>query len=312
MQTKRAIHLGVQLGTSGVSWPEIRDAVLRIEGLGYDSVWFPAHLVAREAGATRFEAWQLLGAIAMLTTRIRLGPLVTPVPSRLPAVLGKMAATLDHISAGRLIVGLGAGGSPADHDPFGLPLEPASVRAARLDEAATSLRSMFLEGPATVVGRYFALRDAPAEPKPGQRRLPLLIAGASDVVLRIAARHADLWNVIAMPDGFRERFHRLVQHLARTGRHPASVIATASFRLIIRDTDREVAATIAELDPLWRDDAFRVAGDQASARDALSAYVKAGADGLIVQMPAPYDFSTLERLSTEIRPLLAPDASPRA
>src|SRR5258708_38428231 len=105
MQTKRAIHLGVQLGTSGVSWPEIRDAVLRIEGLGYDSVWFPDHLVAREAGATRFEAWQLLGAIAMLTTPIRLGPLGTPVPCRHPAVLGKMAATPDPLRAGTFVVG---------------------------------------------------------------------------------------------------------------------------------------------------------------------------------------------------------------
>src|SRR5258708_14895836 len=104
MQTKRAIHLGVQLGTSGVSWPEIRDAVLRIEGLGYDSVWFPDHLVAREAGATRFEAWQLLGAIAMLTTRIRLGPLVTPLPFRHPPVLGNMAPTLHPITAGPFVV----------------------------------------------------------------------------------------------------------------------------------------------------------------------------------------------------------------
>src|SRR5258708_36447511 len=108
MQTKRAIHLGVQLGTSGVSWPEIRDAVLRIEGLGYDSVWFPDHLVAREAGATRFEAWQLLGAVATLTTPIPIGALGAPVPFRPPAVLRKMAPTLDHIIARPLIVRLGA------------------------------------------------------------------------------------------------------------------------------------------------------------------------------------------------------------
>jgi alkanesulfonate monooxygenase SsuD/methylene tetrahydromethanopterin reductase-like flavin-dependent oxidoreductase (luciferase family) len=312
MPADRPLHLGVQLGTSGVSWPAIRDAALRVEELGYDSVWLPDHLVAREAGGSRLEAWALLGAIATITTRIRLGPLVTPVSFRHPAVLGKMAATLDHISSGRLIVGLGAGGTAADHEQFGLPLERASVRAVRLEDTATILRAMFRDGRATVGGRYHALADALAEPKPVQRRLPLLIAGASDAVLRSAARHADVWNVIAMPDGFRECFRRLSEKLATAGRHPPSVLATVSFRLIVRDSDREIGARVAELDPVWHDDPFRLAGSAASVHGALEAYVDAGAGGLIVQMPAPYDLTTLERLRREIRPLLGPDPSPPA
>jgi alkanesulfonate monooxygenase SsuD/methylene tetrahydromethanopterin reductase-like flavin-dependent oxidoreductase (luciferase family) len=163
---------------------------------------------------------------------------------------------------------------------------------------------MFGDRSATVTGRYFALTDAVAEPKPMQPRLPLLVAGASEAVLGTAARHADMWNLIAMPDGFRRRFLRLVEQLAKAGRHPGSVIATASFRLIVRDSEREVDDRIAELDPVWRDDPFRVAGDVASVQRSLGEYVAAGADGVIVQMPAPYDFTTLERLRalTSARP----------
>ncbi len=197
-----SFHLGVQLATSTVSWPEIRDAARRVEELGYDSLWVPDHLLGRETGAARLEAWQVLAAIAAATRRIRIGPLVSPVTFRHPAVLAKMAATLDHVSHGRLTLGLGAAGLAAEHATFGIPFGPRSERVQRLDEACVILRSLFDYPRTTFIGRHFQVRDATAEPKPIQSHLPILIGGGAPSVVGIAARRADMWNMIATPDAF--------------------------------------------------------------------------------------------------------------
>src|SRR5438552_5246834 len=197
-----SFHLGVQLATTRASWQEIQDAARRVEALGYDSVWVPDHLVSREAAADRLEAWQLLAAIAASTRRIRVGPLVSPVNFRHPAVLAKMAATVDHVSDGRLILGLGAGGLPIEHEMFGIAFGPRSERIERLDEACVVVRSMFDDPQPVFIGRHYQLWDATAEPKPIQAHLPILIGGGTPSVVGVAARHADMWNTIATPDAF--------------------------------------------------------------------------------------------------------------
>src|SRR5437870_5403540 len=164
----RSFHVGVQLSTAMVTWRELRDAARMIEDLGYDSLWVPDHLIAREFGAPRLEAWQALAGIAASTGRIRVGPLVSPVTFRHPAVLAKMAATLDHVSDGRLILGLGAGGLPIEHEMFGIAFGPRSERIERLDEACVVVRSMFDDPQPAFIGRHYQLRDATAEPKPIQ------------------------------------------------------------------------------------------------------------------------------------------------
>lgn len=298
----RSFHLGVQLGTSMVTWPEIRDASRRVEELGYDSLWVPDHLIARETGgAKRFEAWQVLAAIAASTRRIRIGPLVSPVTFRHPAVLAKMAATLDHVSDGRLILGLGAGGLAADHETFGITFGPGRMRVQRLDEACVIVRSMFDHPRTTLIGRYYQLRDATAEPKPIQRHLPILIGGGGPSVVGIAARRADMWNMIATPDAFARAVAGLRARLDALGRERSGVAATASFRAVIRATPAAIVARIEQLDPVWRDDQYRLAGNPADLRRRIGEYAEAGADGLIVQMPAPYDFETLASLVAIVR-----------
>jgi len=299
-----AVHLGVQLATSGITWRDLRDAATRVESLGYDSLWVPDHLVAWEGAVPRLEAWQVLAGLAAVTSRIRIGPLVSPVTFRHPAVLAKMAAALDPISGGRVILGLGAGGMAEEHRRFGLPLGTASERRERFEEAVTIVRSLLDEPVSSFEGKHYRLRDARAEPKPVQPHLPLLIGGTGVGALRVAANLGDWWNGIALAPSLAEKVGMLRAYLAEAGRRPDEVVATASFRLIIRSSEAAVARRLEELDPGWRDDAYRISGDAPSVKEQLQAFVRAGADGLIVQCPAPFDLETLERLADDVGPHL--------
>jgi alkanesulfonate monooxygenase SsuD/methylene tetrahydromethanopterin reductase-like flavin-dependent oxidoreductase (luciferase family) len=272
--------------------------------MGYDSVWLPDHLIGWEEAVPRLEAWQALAGLATVTTKIQLGPLVSPVTFRHPAVLANMAATLDWISGGRTILGLGAGGMPAEHRQYGLPFGTARERGQRLDEAATVVRALFEESSTSFRGTYYQLEGARAAPKPLQSHLPLLIAGSGRGPLRVAARLGDMWNAIGLPALFAEKVPALHAQVLECGRDPAEIMATASFRLIIREDDAEVSQRLDELDPVWRIDANRIAGGMGAVLERLRQYVRAGVGGLIVQMPAPFDFVTLERFAVEGRAAL--------
>lgn len=295
------LHVGVQLGTAGVTWTELRHAAQRVEALGYDSLWVPDHLTAWEGAIPRLEAWQSLAGLALSTTSVRLGPLVSPVTFRHPALVAKMAATLDHLSEGRLILGLGRGGMADEHRQYGLPFGPARERSTRLEEAVTIMRSLFDDPTSTFAGQHYQLLDAQAMPKPLQSRLPLLIGGLGEGALRVAARHGDIWNAIGLPEDFARKIARLRAELRAFGRESSAVLVTASVRLLIRDNELEVNRRLQELDPVWRADPYRISGATRPVVDRLRAYLRAGVQGLIVQLPAPFDFQTLERLAGEVR-----------
>jgi len=145
-----------------------------------------------------FEAWTELAAVAAVTSKLELGTLVTPPFFRNPAILAKQVATLDHISGGRAIVGLGAGWFEAEFRGTGSPFPPLGERMRALEETAIILRRLFSDERATFEGRHFRVLDAVCEPKP-LRRTPLLIGGSGEkVLLRIAAQHADIWNNLAV------------------------------------------------------------------------------------------------------------------
>ena len=285
-----------------MTWSELRDAAQRVEALGYDSLWLPDHLIAWEDAVPRLEAWEALAGLATVTTRMRVGPLVSPITFRHPAVLAKMAVTLDHISGGRVILGLGAGGLAEEHRQFGFHLGSARERGERLEEAARLIRSLLNGTVSDFAGKYYETRGARALPTPVQPRLPLLIAGVGQRVRQIAARVADMWNGIGLPRAISAGVHDLHQQVNAAGRDPASVMATASFRLIIRENEDAVARRIAELDASWHEDPYRIVGDVPSVVSQLRSYVRSGIRGLIVQMPAPFDLKTLEQLAMDVRP----------
>jgi len=191
----QAMHFGVTLPQIKRTWAEARDAATEFDRLGFDSVWVCDHLYGVPMpNLPIFEAWSELAAVAAITSRVELGTLVTPVNFRNPAVLAKQVATIDHVSGGRTVVGLGSGWFATEFEAYGLPFPPVGDRLRALDETATVLKRLWSEPSVTFEGRHVTLRDAMLEPKP-VRRPPILIGGAGEKVLMgIVARHADIWN----------------------------------------------------------------------------------------------------------------------
>lgn len=189
------MHVGVQLPEveRPVTWTELRSVALAAEACGLDSVWVGDHLLYRDDdGHARgpFEAWSVLAALAEATERIALGPLVASTSFHSPVMLAKKAATVDDISGGRLILGLGAGWNRVEYDAFGFAYDR---RVDRFEEAFTIIRTLIGEGEIDFDGRYYTASRAELIPRP-RPEIPLMIGSNGPRMLRIALPHVDLWN----------------------------------------------------------------------------------------------------------------------
>jgi len=195
----RPLKVGVQLPEveREVRWPELLDMARALEDLGYDSLWFGEHLLYRwreRAPRGPWEAWAMLAGIAAATRRIELGPLVACTAFHNPAVLAKRADTIDEISGGRLILGLGAGWNETEFRAFGIPFDH---RIDRFEEAFTIIRGLLRDGAIDFDGRYYQARDCellPRGPRAGSGGPPLMIGSNGERMLRITAAHVDAWN----------------------------------------------------------------------------------------------------------------------
>jgi probable F420-dependent oxidoreductase len=193
----RPLKVGVQLPEveREVRWNEILDMARAIEDLGYDSLWLGEHLLYRwpdREPRGPWEAWAMLAALAAVTNRVELGPLVACTAFHNPAVLAKRADTIDEISGGRLILGLGAGWNETEFRAFGIPFDH---RIDRFEEAFTIIRSLLRDGAVDFEGTYYAARDCellPRGPRPGGP--PLMIGSTGPRMLRITMPHVDSWN----------------------------------------------------------------------------------------------------------------------
>jgi alkanesulfonate monooxygenase SsuD/methylene tetrahydromethanopterin reductase-like flavin-dependent oxidoreductase (luciferase family) len=224
------------------------------------------------------ECWTVLTALATQTTTVRLGPLVLGNTYRHPAVLANMAATLGLISSDRLVLGLGAGWQSNEHAAYGIELPAPGDRIAALDEACAVIRGLLDQSRSTLAGSYYQLRDAPCDPKP-EARVPLLIGGEGPRLMRVAARHADIWHSWADPDEFARKNELLDQLCVDAGRRPGD---------LARANGGEVPAAPAE------------------ALELLRAFENAGAAEFIVSDDArvPFDQSLaqIDLLTREVRP----------
>ena len=232
-----AIRFGVNLPQQHLEWPELLRRVRVLEQLGFDGAWVMDHFQVLDGSrpGSCLESWSLLPALAAATSRIRLGVLVTGVTYRHPSILAAQAVTVDHISAGRLELGLGAGWHEGEHRALGLRLPPVRERAGRLEEAVILIRKLMTEEDATFSGRYYCLLGANYRPWPVQRPHPPIWigAGGEQLMLPIVARHADVWHGpnMASVHEFRRK-SMLLDQLARTaGRDPARILRSASLRL---------------------------------------------------------------------------------
>ena len=198
------VRFGLFLSQANKSWDRVLEEFRLAEALGFDTAWLVDHLVDTDGPPEHpiHEGWTLLAAIAALTSRIRLGILVTSNTFRHPAVLLKEAVTVDHISGGRLILGLGTGWHEDEHRRYGIALPPPGERVDRFEEAIRLIRALMDGERTTFEGRFYRLDDAPLSPKPVQQpRIPILIAAHRPRMLRIAARYADQWDTFATLPG---------------------------------------------------------------------------------------------------------------
>ena len=227
------LPIGVNLRSIGVDVAWFRTQALRLESAGYDTVWQWDHFVSRGVRTDPvLEAWTTLSFTAAATTRIRLGTFVANVMNRHPAVLARMAATFQEASGGRLRLGMGIGGHPAEHAAYGIDFPAASERVARLEEAVALIRSLWTGGPVSSDGRYYRLTDAHAFPRPVPPP-PIVIGGETPAGARLAARIGDGWTTSA--PAFGRDLPAYLATLAAAGRSRSAQLVLVAFPLALRE-----------------------------------------------------------------------------
>jgi F420-dependent oxidoreductase-like protein len=248
------VQFGLCLPQFTDDWAQAREVAQAAEEAGLDSVWCVDHLVGIPVEPEPIlEGWTEITAVAASTRRIRVGHLVLCVNYRPPALLAKMAASLDVISGGRLIVGLGAGWHQGEYAQYGYDFPPTGTRLRQLGETLTILRSMWTEERTTFAGRHFKVQDAVCNPKPVQKRLPILIGGGGEkVLLRHVARHADIWNNLgAFHSEVAHKRQVLAAHCRDVGRDPAEIVVSQqTLAAVAKDraqAERKTAKLFAEL-----------------------------------------------------------------
>ena len=277
------IHTLPQHGTYG--------ALLQVwqvaDRLGFDSAFLFDHLLPIEGSAqgSCLEGWTLLAALAAQTKRMWVGVLVTGNTYRHPAVLAKMTATVDHISHGRLILGVGAGWFERDHTAYGIPFFTPGECARRLAETVAMLQQLFSQERSTFTGRYYQLQDAPFAPRSLQRPMPPLLIGGMGIkrIQPLAARYANLWHCSvedADPHATKAVCARFDDLCHQVGRNPQEVE-----KVISLDYEQLTEST-------------------ATVRKWIRGLVEAGIQHFVLTLPAPYDRKLLTRFATEIRPTL--------
>jgi probable F420-dependent oxidoreductase len=235
-QPGRPLRIGIQLPEveREVRWPEYLAMARAAEEVGFDTLWLGDHLLYRYGdGSTRgpWEVWTMLSALAASTSRIRLGPLVAATAFHAPPMLAKLAATVDEISGGRLILGLGAGWNETEFRAFGFPFDH---RISRFEEAFTIIRTLLREGSIDFDGRFFQARDCELLPKPARPGgPPLMVGSVGPRMLEITLPHVELWNVWYRdsnnsPDGLAPILRELDEACRKVGRDPATLEKTSA------------------------------------------------------------------------------------
>lgn len=306
------MKFGAQLWSQATDWPAFRDTALAAETAGWDDLWTWDHLLAIFGPWEQpiLEGWMTLSAVAASTTRIRLGLMVGANTFRNPGLTAKLATTLDNVSGGRAILGIGGAWFEREHEAFGIPFGTGfGERLDRLDEAVMLMRRLLDGERFSHEGRFYTFVDAVCEPRPIQAHLPILIGGSGrKKTLRTVALRADAWNTSGWLEEAREKVGVLEGHCADVGRDPGEIERTISFPIVIRDRKQDAEAAFAALlDHNGTPDAGQVPnllGSPGEVADEIRPFRdELGFSHVIVRMPAPYDRETIDRLG-ELREAL--------
>jgi alkanesulfonate monooxygenase SsuD/methylene tetrahydromethanopterin reductase-like flavin-dependent oxidoreductase (luciferase family) len=308
------MNVGVYLPQVGFAWDDLAARVVACDRAGIESVWLMDHLYPPGMpNVPAFESWTTATALAAMTERIRIGHLVLANALRHPALVAKMAVTLDHVSHGRLNLGLGSGSVAQELREFGLPFGSDGERAAALDEALTIIKRLFTDERVDFEGRHYRLIGAPSLPRPVQRpHPPIHVGGAGPKrTLPIVARHADVWNCPTYALGvLPERLATVRAECARIGRDPATLQVTEEAVLVLvarRDqVDGARAAALRRFGgPGWGFETHGYCGTPDDVLRRLEARARLGVDGVVFFLHDRGERETIELLAREVVPVAA-------
>ena len=308
-----APRIGVYLPQVGLTWEQLRERVVACDRLGIESVWFMDHLYPPGLPAVpSFEAWTTAAALATATERVRLGHLVLCNGLRHPALLAKMAITLDHASGGRLDLGLGSGSYAPEFEHFGMSFPSARMRAEQLGEALEMIRLLFTEHAPSFRGEHYMLEAAPSLPRPVQRpHPPIHVGGAGERrMLPLVARHADVWNCPTYALGELPQKLAVLRHECRQiGRDPATlrISEEAVMALVATRAEVEQSRAVAERrfpGPGWGFAAGGYCGTPDEIVTRIRDRIRLGVDDFVFFLHDRGEPRTLRLLAEEVLPAL--------
>ena len=229
------MRIGLDTAQHQLTWPELVERVQFAETAGFDGAWVFDHFkpLYGDANGPCMESWTLLAGLAAITSQVRLGVLVTGITYRHPSILATEAITLDHISNGRLEIGMGAAWHEPEHEQLGIPFPPLKERAERLEEGVQVMRLLMTKDRASFAGRHYQLAKASYHPRPVQRPHPPIWigAGGEQLMLPIVARQADAWHAFGSDDSLARKSRLLDQMAEKAGRDPKTILRSASLSL---------------------------------------------------------------------------------
>ena len=318
---RHPVRIGAAFWVQRTDWPSLRDAALAAEAAGADDLWVDDHLLSDEGDRddAKFEGWSTIAAIAAITERPRVGLLVAANTLRNPGLTAKLATTVDHISGGRAILGLGGGWFEDEHRAFGIDFGSGfGERLDRLAEAVPVVRRLLDGERVTAEGRFYRFRDAVVAPLPVQPHVPLLIGGSGPTkTLPLVARHADLWNAYGSPASIAGSDVILRDQCLAAGRDPDEIERTVNLNVVVRPTTAEAervwARYAAAHRPREGEGRLLVGGPVDKVAEALAGYAAVGIRHPILIFRTPWDLETIASLGA-IREALAaradvPDAA---
>ena len=317
MAAMQPLRFGIQAGATDQPYTVRRDYWRAAERLGYDWASVSDHFITNPALGMRdtdpwLEGWTSLAALAEATTRLRVGMLVTSVGYRHPAVLAKMAATLDVISGGRLEFGIGAGYLEAEYRMYGLPFPSAGERIAQLAEAIQVCKLLWTDERADFAGEHFTLTDAVCAPKPVQRSHPPIWVGGGGErkTLRVVAQYADGWCAFPAPlPQLQHKLDILRGHCEAVGRDITTIRKQLPYNAIIRSERAQVEDALAQFAferrmPIEQARRWTLAGTPEEVAALIAPHVGLGFDTFLLMERTPLDYETLRLFIEEVAPCL--------
>jgi alkanesulfonate monooxygenase SsuD/methylene tetrahydromethanopterin reductase-like flavin-dependent oxidoreductase (luciferase family) len=306
------VKIGALCWNQYTDWPSLLEAGIRADRLGYTSLWTWDHLypILGDSRGPIFEGWLTITAWAQATRKVRIGLMVGANTVREPTLVAKMATTLDHISNGRAILGIGAAWFGEEHEAFGLRFGDGPPERLRwLGEALPIVRGMLDGTEPTATGPHYTSKATRNLPAPIQAHLPLLVGGGGErVTLKLVARYADACNIGGGLEMVRRKEAILREHCATVGRDEREIERTTGIGTVfIRDDPAEAECLLREafqrnrIARVWTD---QPVGTPEAVAERLAPYLELGYRHLVAGFPATYDEESMTRLITEVRPLL--------